>query len=83
MAKLALIGGSDDCARKSNTQLDQWPSDKLCTGSRVQSSPCAFPLSTDVSVLLLDHSKTCQLKRDYTSYLMTKLPKVYADIKGN
>ena len=63
MAKLALIGGSDDCARKSNTQLDQWPSGKLCTGSRVQSSPCAFPLSTDVSVLLLDHSKTCQLKR--------------------
>ena len=56
---------------------------KLYTGSRVQSFPCAFPSSTDVPVLLLDHSKTCQLKRDYTSCLMTKLPKVYADIKGN
>ena len=71
-----------DCARKS-AQFDQWPSGKLYTGSRVQSFPCAFPSSTDVPVLLLDHSKTCQLKRNYTSCLMTKLPKVYADIKGN
>ena len=44
----------DDGARKSNNWIDQWSSDKLGTGSRVQSFPRDFPSSNDVPVLLLN-----------------------------
>ena len=44
----------DDGARKSNNWIDQWSSDKLGTGSRVQSFPRAFPSSSDVPILLLN-----------------------------
>ena len=43
----------DDGARKSNNWLDQWQSGKFSTASRVSSFTRDFPLSTDVSVLLL------------------------------
>ena len=46
----------DDGARKSNNWLDQWQSDKLGTGSRVESFPRAFPSSNDVRGLLLNQS---------------------------
>ena len=45
----------DNGARKSNNWLDQWQSGKLGTGSHVYSFPRAFPSSTDVPVLLLNH----------------------------
>ena len=44
----------DDGARKSNNWIDQWSSDKLGTGSRVQSFPRDFPSSNDVPILLLN-----------------------------
>ena len=43
----------DDGARKSNNWLDQMQSGKSGTGSGVQSSPRAFPSSTDVPGVLL------------------------------
>ena len=42
-----------------NNWLDQWQSCKLGTGSHVQSFPCPFPSSTDVSVLLLNQPIAC------------------------
>ena len=46
---------ADDGARKSNSWLDQWQSDKLGTGSRVESFSRAFQSPNDVPVLLLNH----------------------------
>ena len=46
----------DDGARKSNNWIDQWSSDKLGTGSRVQSFPRDFPSSNDVPVQVYKES---------------------------
>ena len=44
----------EDGVPKLNNWLEQWQSSKLGTGGRVQSFLRAFPLSTDVPVLLLN-----------------------------
>ena len=53
----------DDGARKSKNWLDQWQSDKVGTGSRVQSFSRAFPSSNDVRVLSLNQPITRLLRR--------------------
>ena len=54
LACLRLSDGSDDGARKSKSWLGQWQSGKVGTGNRNKSFSRAFPLSTDVSILLLN-----------------------------
>ena len=51
----------DDGAHKSNNWLDQWQNGKLNTWSHVQSFLRAFPLSTDVPVLLLNQPSMWQI----------------------